>query len=88
MHMEMYVANTQSHLTVLTLYYYYYYYLTAIGLTPGGNCVHLHTNSTQNTEDGTHIKITGEKITITRNKLGRAGRAPSLRVIPWHLPYN
>jgi hypothetical protein len=34
----------------------------------------------------------GRKITITskqlRSKLGSAGRAPSLRVIPWHLPYN
>jgi hypothetical protein len=33
-----------------------------------------------------------ENITITRkklgSKLGSAGRAPSLRVIPWHLPYN
>jgi hypothetical protein len=35
-------------------YYYYYYYLTAIGLTHGGSSVHLHTHSTQNTEDGTH----------------------------------
>jgi hypothetical protein len=34
---------------------------------------HLHTNSTHNTEKG---------------KLGSAGRAPSLRVISWHLPYN
>jgi hypothetical protein len=35
-----------------------YYYLTAIVLTPGGSSIHLHTNSTQNTEDGTHITIT------------------------------
>jgi hypothetical protein len=34
---------------------------------------HWHTNSTQNTDKG---------------KLGSAGRAPSLRIIPWHLPYN
>jgi hypothetical protein len=34
---------------------------------------HLHTNSTHNTEKG---------------KLVSAGRAPFLRVIPWHLPYN
>jgi hypothetical protein len=33
---------------------YYYYYLTAIGFTPGGSSTHLHTNSTQNTTDGTH----------------------------------
>jgi hypothetical protein len=42
----------------MLVYYYYYYYLTAIGLTPGGISTHLHTNSTQNTEDGTHITIT------------------------------
>jgi hypothetical protein len=41
---------------------------------------HLHTNSTQNTEDGTYITI--------KKKLGSARRALSLRVIPWHLPYN
>jgi hypothetical protein len=40
------------------LYYYYYYYLTAVGLTPGGRSIHLHTNSSQNTEEGTHITIT------------------------------
>jgi hypothetical protein len=42
---------------------------------------HLHTNTTQNTENGKHI-------TIKRKDLESAGRAPSLRVIPWHLPYN
>jgi hypothetical protein len=25
-------------------YYYYYYYLTAVGLTPVGSSIHLHTN--------------------------------------------
>jgi hypothetical protein len=39
----------------------------------------LHTNSTHNTGNGAHI-------TIRRKYLGSAGRAPSLRVIPWHLP--
>jgi hypothetical protein len=82
-----YITCFMSHLWRLEFcccyyyYYYYYYYLTAIGLTPGGISTHLHTNSTQNTEDGTHI-------TITRKKLGSAGRAPSLRVLPWHLPYS
>jgi uncharacterized protein YceK len=33
-----------------------YLFLTAIGLTPGGSStVHLHTNNTQNTENGTYI---------------------------------
>jgi hypothetical protein len=70
---------------IIFYYYYYYYYLTAIGLTPGGSStVHIYTrtNSTQNTEDGAHITIKKKR------KLGSAGRALSLRVIPWHLPYN
>jgi hypothetical protein len=51
--------------------------LTAIGLTPGGSSIHLHTNSSQNTEDGTHITVTRKKL---GSKLTSAGRAPSLRV--------
>jgi hypothetical protein len=48
--------------------------------------VYIYTqNSTQNTEDGTHITIARKKL---GSKLGSAGRAPSLRVIPWNLPYN
>jgi hypothetical protein len=47
--------------TIYQTYYYYYYYVTAIGLTSGGSSIHLHTNSTQNTEDGTHITITRKK---------------------------
>jgi hypothetical protein len=35
----------------------YYYYLTANGLTPSCSSIHLYTNSTQNTEDGTFIKV-------------------------------
>ena len=51
---------------------------------------HLHTNSTPNTKNGTYITIT--KLNTHNNKiltsLWSAGRAPSLGVIPWHLPYN
>jgi hypothetical protein len=36
----------------------------------------------QNRQNGTYITIKRKK------KLGSAGRAPSLRVIPWNLPYN
>jgi hypothetical protein len=56
-------------------------------LTPGGS-THLHTNNTQNTQKAHNNK----KLKIHNHKkltnLGGAGRAPSLRVIPWHLPYN
>jgi hypothetical protein len=51
---------------------------------------HLHKNNTQNTGKGTYITI--KKLNTHNNKqltnLLSAGRAPSLRVIPWHLPYN
>jgi hypothetical protein len=51
---------------------------------------HLHTNNTQNTEIGTYITI--KKSNIHNNtkltNLGSGGRAPSLRVIPWHLSYR
>jgi hypothetical protein len=54
-------------------YYYYCYYLTAVVLTPR---IHLHTNSTQNTEDGTHITITRKKKTNTREKIGKCWPCP------------
>jgi hypothetical protein len=44
---------------------------------------HLHTNSTQNTENGTYITMKKFK-----TNLGSAGRALSLPVIPGHFPYN
>jgi hypothetical protein len=47
------------------------------------NSTHLHTKSTQTTENGTHVYIT-----IKKNILVSAGRAPPLRVLPWHLPYS
>jgi hypothetical protein len=64
-----------------------YIYLTAIGLTPfGSSTVHIYT---EYVEGNTHNK---QILNIHNNKkltnLGSAGRAPSLRVIPWHLPYN
>jgi hypothetical protein len=53
---------------------------------------HLHTNTAQNIENGTQktIKKLGTYIPIKKFKINlrSAGRAPSLRVIPWHLPYN
>jgi len=50
------------------------YLLTAIGLTPGGSStVHIYTQTIHRT-----TQLTGQS----------AGRALSLRVIPWNLPYN
>jgi hypothetical protein len=54
---------------------------------------HLHTNSTAVQYTFTHKQYTEyTKRNIHNNKkltnLGSAGRAPSLRVIPWHFPYK
>ena len=50
-------------------------YLTAIGLTRGGSStVHIYTQTIHKTTQFTNCK--------------ECGRAPSLRGIPWHLPYN
>jgi hypothetical protein len=50
------------------------YLLTAIGLSPGGS-THLHTNTTQKNTNNNQTTLS-------------AVRAPSLRVLPWHLPYD
>jgi len=50
------------------------YLLTAIGLSLGASStVHIYTQTIHRT---------------TQQFWKSAGRAPSLRVIPWHLPYN
>jgi len=49
-------------------------HLTAIGLPPGGSS-RVHT----------YKQYTEQHISLIRKS---ADRAPSLRVIPWHLPYN
>jgi uncharacterized integral membrane protein len=59
------------------------YLLTAIGLSLGGSStVHIYTQTIHRTA----------QITTEQHKLQllwkSARRAPSLRVLPWHLPYN
>jgi len=50
------------------------YLLTAIVLTPGGSST---------------VRIYTQTIHRTTQKFWNSmGRAPSLQVIPWHLPYN
>jgi len=60
-------------------------YLTAIGWPPGGSSTvqystHIHTTNTEND--------TKQTIHTTTKIRKSAGRAPSLRVLLWHLPYN
>ena len=64
-------------------YMIYTIYLTAIGLTPGGS-TYLHTNNTQNNTIDTKQYIEQHNSLIRKS----AGRAPSLRGVTWHLPYN
>ena len=59
------------------------YLLTAIGLPPrGSSTVHIYTQTVH--------RMTQNKqyITTTQKFWKSAGHAPSLWVIPWHLPYN
>jgi len=58
--------------------------LTAIGLTVGGSStVHIYTQTIHRTTQST------QTMHRTTQLIGKsAGRAPSLGVIPWHLPYN
>jgi len=58
------------------------YLLTAIGLTPSGSStLHIYTHTIH--------RMTQNKQYIEQQKFWKsAGCALSLRVIPWHLPYN
>jgi len=59
-------------------------YLTAIGLPPGGSCtVHIYTQYTE--KYNRHKQCIEQHNSLIRKS---AGSTPSLRVIPWHLPYN
>ena len=59
---------------------------TAIGLTPGGSStVHIYTQTIHRTTQSTQTQYIEQHNSLIRKS---AGRAPSLRVLPWHLPYN
>jgi len=63
------------------------YLLTTIGLSPGGSStVHIYTQTVHRTTQLTTLvgRLSGIRAQSGKN----AGRAPSLRVIPWHLRYN
>ena len=59
-------------------------YLTAIGFTPGGSSTaHIYTQNIHRTTQST--QYIEQHNSPTRKS---ADRAPSLRGIYWHLPYN
>ena len=70
----------------IILYYIILYmicFLTAIELTPGGsNTAHIYTQTMHRTTQNKQY------IAQHKNLCKSAGRAPSLRVIHLHLPYN
>jgi len=60
-------------------------YLTSIGLAPcGSSTVYIYTQTIHRTTQSTQTIIEKHNLLI-RNS---ADRAPSLRGVPWHLPYN
>ena len=61
------------------------YLLTTVGLTPGGSSiVHMYTQTIRRTTQSIQTMRRTTKLTNWES----AGRAPSLRIIPWHLPYK
>jgi uncharacterized integral membrane protein len=79
------------------------YSLTAIGLTlDGSSTVDIYTQTVHRTTQLTTLvgrlsgirtqngqtKISDELCKTCRVIAKSTGRAPSMRVIPWHLPYN
>ena len=65
--------------------------LTAIGLTTGGSStVHIHTQTIHRTTQITILvgRLPGIRTQSCQTNWKSAGRAPSLRVMPWHLPYS
>jgi len=60
-------------------------YLTATGFTAGGsNTINIYTQ-TIHRQHNRHKQYTEQHISVIRKS---PDRAPSLRGIPWHLPYN
>jgi len=60
-------------------------YLTAIGLTTGGSStVHIYTQTIHRTTQSIQQYIEQHNSLIRKS----SDRVPSLRGIPWHLPFN
>jgi hypothetical protein len=70
-----------------------YIYLTAVGLSPGGSST-SHIRLTPGGSSTSHIytqtvrRIQRKENYEVKRELESASRALSLRIIPWHLPYN
>jgi len=64
--------------------------LTAVGLTPGGSStVHIYTQTIRRTTQQLWLDgFLGSEPRMVKLIGKSAGRAPSVRVIPWHFPYN
>jgi len=86
-------VNRNTH-SILIFILILIYLLTAIGLTPGGSStVHIYTQTLHRTTQLTALigKLSGIRTQSAQTKISDkliGKSAPSLRVIPWHLPYN
>jgi hypothetical protein len=59
-------------------------YLTAVGLPPdGSSTIHIYTQYIE--QHNRHKQYIEQHSSLIRKS---ADRAPSLRIIPWHLPYS
>jgi hypothetical protein len=65
------------------------YLLTAIWLPPGGSCaIHIYTQTIHRTTQNKQYIEQHKNFEKTQKFWKSAGRTPTWRVIPWHLPYN
>jgi len=60
-------------------------YLTAIGFTPSGSSKYTFTHKQYVEQHSRHKQYIEQHNSLIRKS---ADHAPSLRVIPWQLPYN
>jgi hypothetical protein len=68
---------------------YMIYMSTAIGLTPGGSgTVHIYTQTIHITTQLTTKQYEYQRKQHKQQIWKSAGRAQSLRVLPWHFPYK
>jgi hypothetical protein len=91
-HNVQYRKNTCERKHCSSMIYDMIYLLTAIGLTPdGSSTVHIYIQTIHRTTKLTTLvgKLSGIRTQRLVKLIGKsAGCALSLRVIPWHLPYN
>jgi hypothetical protein len=86
------IVHFRFHIRCISIHYYYYYicYLQ-LGCRPVAVLQYTFTHKQyieQHNRHKQYIEHKWQQNNANNNIWKNAGRAPSLRVLPWHLPYN